>query len=99
GENYHADTREKVRRAAEELGYRPNRYARAMRNGKTGLIAVIDSGGLRQLSQRKTRATAEAVIHENYEPLVQESYQLSRNGRDSEAGVFQRVMDARVEGV
>ncbi|HWL53715.1 MAG TPA: LacI family DNA-binding transcriptional regulator [Chthoniobacteraceae bacterium] len=99
GGNYHADTREKVRRAAEELGYRPNRYARAMRNGKTGLIALIDFGDLRQLSQRKTRAAAEAVIRENYEPLVQENFLPTRSVGDSESAVFQRVVDARVEGV
>ncbi len=98
-ENYHADTQEKVRRAAEELGYRPNRYARVMRNGKTGLIALIDFGGMRQLAQRKIRAAAEAVTRENYEPLVQENFLNLPSGGDGGVAICQRVLDARVEGV
>lgn len=34
------DTRERVRRAAEVVGYRPNRLAQAMKSGKTNLIGI-----------------------------------------------------------
>lgn len=34
---------EQVRRVAEELGYRPNRSARRMREGRTGTVALVQS--------------------------------------------------------
>jgi len=33
-------TRERVRRAIDELGYSPNLSARHLRNGRTGIIAL-----------------------------------------------------------
>jgi len=36
-----AATRERVRAVAEELGYRPNRLARALRSGRSSLLGVI----------------------------------------------------------
>jgi LacI family transcriptional regulator len=38
---YSAETRRRVREAAQELGYRPNSSARAMRQGKFGCAALI----------------------------------------------------------
>ena len=40
GASVSADTREKVLKAARELGYRPNALARAMISGKSRLISV-----------------------------------------------------------
>lgn len=41
GENFAAATRERVQAVAADLGYRPNRSARAMREGRTGCIALL----------------------------------------------------------
>ena len=38
---YSADTRERVRKAAQELGYKPNSSARAIRNGRFGCAALV----------------------------------------------------------
>jgi LacI family transcriptional regulator len=38
---YSADTRRKVLQAAEELGYKPNSSARAVRNGRFGCAALV----------------------------------------------------------
>ncbi len=35
------DTRDRVRRALDELGYRPNMAARSLRLGRTGLVALV----------------------------------------------------------
>ncbi len=39
--NLAADTRERIRRAAQELRYRPNAAARSLRNARTQLLGVI----------------------------------------------------------
>ncbi|MFS0732294.1 LacI family DNA-binding transcriptional regulator [Microbacterium sp. 1P10UB] len=36
-----SETQEKVRRAAADLGYRPNRMARALRTGQSGTVAFV----------------------------------------------------------
>jgi LacI family transcriptional regulator len=38
------ETRQKILKAAEEMGYKPNRSARAMRSGKTGCLALLLGG-------------------------------------------------------
>jgi DNA-binding LacI/PurR family transcriptional regulator len=41
GELVHPETRERVRQAATELGYQPNRVARGLSTGRTGNIGLI----------------------------------------------------------
>jgi LacI family transcriptional regulator len=50
---YSADTRKKVLQAAEELGYRPNSSARAIRSGRFGCAALVLS---------RSRATTHSYI-------------------------------------
>jgi DNA-binding LacI/PurR family transcriptional regulator len=38
------ETRERIRRIAEELGYRPNMSARNLKRGRTGLLGLASSG-------------------------------------------------------
>jgi LacI family transcriptional regulator len=45
---YSAETRRRVREAAQELGYRPNSSARAMRQGRTGCAALVLSRSRQQ---------------------------------------------------
>lgn len=44
GESHLLATRERVLQVARELGYRPNMSARAMRQGRTGTLALLQSG-------------------------------------------------------
>jgi LacI family transcriptional regulator len=46
------ETQERVRRAAEELGYTGNAVARALARGSTGLVGVL-SGSLEDLSEQR----------------------------------------------
>ena len=41
GASASSQTADKVRKAAAELGYRPNSLARAMVSGKTGIIGLV----------------------------------------------------------
>jgi LacI family transcriptional regulator len=47
-----AETQERVRRAAEELGYSGNAVARALARGRTGLVGVL-SGSLQDLGEQR----------------------------------------------
>ena len=47
-----AETQERVRRAADELGYTGNAVARALAQGRTGLVGVL-SGSLQDLGEQR----------------------------------------------
>ncbi len=65
------DTVAKVRKAAEELGYRPNQVARAMRQGKTktiGLVIIADFTNA--FFDRATKAIVDAAKARGYQVLI-----------------------------
>src|SRR3954471_4910109 len=47
-----AETQQRVRRAADELGYTGNAIARALAQGRTGLVGVL-SGSLQDLGEQR----------------------------------------------
>lgn len=57
GHLYREETRRRVFEAAERLGYRPNTYARAMRSGRMGAIALL-------MSCRADRAVRQAGLQQ-----------------------------------
>ncbi len=57
GHLYREETRRRVSEAAERLGYRPNTYARAMRSGRMGAIALL-------MSCRADRAVRQAGLQQ-----------------------------------
>lgn len=57
GHLYREETRRRVFEAAERLGYRPNTYARAMRSGRMGAIALL-------MSCRSDRAVRQAGLQQ-----------------------------------
>lgn len=57
GHLYREETRRRVSEAAERLGYRPNTYARAMRSGRMGAIALL-------MSCRAERAVRQAGLQQ-----------------------------------
>lgn len=67
------DTRERVHRAAQELGYRAHPAARALARGRTGLVGVLWSG-LDDLWQQQTAvAVSAALLAEDLQALVVDS--------------------------
>lgn len=89
------ETRERVARAAEKWHYRPDRYARVMRGGKSGLIGLLHFGGLLQVAAERTFYATEALRRANYEIL---SADLSWNPGSTRSSCLSMI-DARVEGV
>jgi LacI family transcriptional regulator len=79
GHLYREETRRRVFEAAERLGYRPNTYARAMRSGRMGAIALL-------MSCRADRAVRQAGIQQGiHDELLQHDLLLTSANVPDEA--------------
>lgn len=85
----------KVRRVAEEMGYRPHRQAQLLRGGKSGVVGILHMGerGF-AFSAERMMAVDDAVREAGYESLARDVTR-KQNPRD----VCDRLLDERVEGI
>ncbi len=90
-----AETRQRILEAAEELNYRPDRYARVMRGGRSGLIGMLHFGGLLQVAAERAAYAAAAVRRHQFEVVASD---LSWATGSIHAACAS-LLDARVEGV
>jgi len=88
-------TRRRVEAAARELGYRPNRAARALRTGKTGLVAVLSFLGLQHYGSVRLHAALQEIRRKRLPPLIYHSSAASSEIHDA----CHAVVDAAVDGV
>ena len=88
-------TREKVLRAAAELGYRPNRMARALRSGTTGFIGVLVPDSSIPFFAELTRALVSALGRRQHLALVSHA---GISGR-SEIETIEALLSAQVDGL
>ncbi len=88
-------TRQRILKAAEQHHYRPDRYARVMRGGRSGLIGVLHFGGLLQVAAERATHAAQAVRREGYEVVAAD---LSWSTESLQTACAS-MLDARVEGV
>lgn len=80
-----ADTAERIRRVAEEMGYRTNPLARALPTGKTSLLAVIVADVTNPFFFELLRGAEETATEAGYTLLVadvQESDEAERRALD-----------------
>jgi len=92
---YNAQTRERVRKIAEAMGYIPNRYAQVIRRGRSGIIGMIQHAGLLQVAVLKSQAAARAIVAANYRLLAGDS-EWSGSGIQT---ICATMLDLRVEGL
>lgn len=90
-----AQTRQRILQAAAELGYRPHRYAQVMRRGRSGVVALVQFGGLLQASLERGIYAAKA-IHEAGFRLHAEDLLWHRAGLRAACDA---ILEARAEGV
>lgn len=90
-----AETRQRILQTAEQLGYRPHRYAQVMRRGRSGVIGFIQFGGMLQAAIERGMYAAKAV-HEAGFRLNAEDLLWYRDGFRSACDA---ILEARVEGV
>jgi LacI family transcriptional regulator, galactose operon repressor len=90
-----AATQQRVREVAEQLGYRPNTVARAMRAGKTATIGLVVTDVGNSFFAQATKAIAATAARMGYEVLVADT--------DHEVAAEQRAIrvftEKRVDGL
>lgn len=85
----------KVRKAADALGYRPNRMARAMITGKSRIIGLIVAYLDNQFYPLALERLSNALQAQGYHILV---FTVSNDPKQV-AGVLQDLMDYQVDGI
>lgn len=96
------ETQKRVLDAARKLGYRPNRYAQVMRNGRSGQIGAIHFGHNAQLAEKKVQVAVQLIHERGYQCLVQHAHwflQSEQKEAIMQRTLVQRMLDERVEGV
>jgi LacI family transcriptional regulator len=86
---------EKVRRLAEQLGYRPHRQAQQLRGRKSGLIGILQMGERGVAFTTERVVTLEDAVHEAGYDVLTCDVRLAGNVHL----VCERMLDARVEGI
>ena len=88
------ETRQRIKEAAKELGYRPNLSARSLRSGRSHIIGLVAPGfltGPHSTAENLTKAAAEA----GYTVSVASH----ANDSDAEDAVLRHLLDSGVDGL
>ena len=88
-------TAEKVRKAAMELGYRPNALARAMVSGKSRIIGLVVAYLENQFYPDVLEKLSNALQAEGYHVLI---FMASQTAGNIE-GVVDEILDYQVDGI
>ncbi len=88
-------TRERIRQAAHELGYRPNLAARALRLGRTQVIGLVTPGFLAMSPHSRSDGLVAAAGKSDYTVAVS----VTTNDAASEDRVIQRLLDRGIDGL
>lgn len=88
-------TVEKVRKAAEELGYRPNVLARAMVSGKSRMIGLVVAYLNNQFYPEALEKLSNALQERGYHVLIFMASQAAGNID----GVVEEILDYQVDGI
>lgn len=95
GASASAKTVEKVQKAAQELGYRPNVLARAMVSGKSRIIGLVVAYLNNQFYPTILEKLSKALRERGYHVLVF----LSSNTEGDIAEVLDEILDYQVDGI
>lgn len=88
-------TIEKVRKAAEELGYRPNSLARAMVSGKSRIIGLVVAYLENHFYPEALEKLSNALQERGYHVLI---FMASRTAEDVD-DVVEEILDYQVDGI
>ncbi len=89
------ETRQRILETARQLGYRLNRHAQGLSRGRSGVIGILETSGMLQVSIQRTDACVRIIRELGYHPLI-----VTATGYPNERSTAcQTLIDARVEGV
>jgi DNA-binding LacI/PurR family transcriptional regulator len=89
-------TRERVLRAAQELGYVPNRLARGLRSGKTHTVAVLTTDTQQRLNTLKLDRLHRELMQRGYQTLLLVQAERDRSGIRSQIASCRGMIDGLV---
>jgi len=89
------DAQSRIMDAARRLGYSPNYYARALRKGKSGLVAIVGAPGNFPIRDLRQKAAARALVQRGYRVYL---FDFAWGG-DQEGQVLRDIESLRPEGV
>lgn len=96
GIRIHPSTRDKIERAARELGYRPNHLARGLRSRRTQILGLLtDHLGIAPHAGKLIQGTQEAAEHCDRLLIALDS----RGHAELRARQTQILLDRRVDGI
>lgn len=92
---YRESTVQKVREAAESLGYRPNRSAQSLRKKRTRTIGVVSFNSTHELERMRLEYVLRSISSRSWFPLVCDPIWYMGDGEQ----VVDILKDARVAGL
>ena len=95
GASVSSKTQEKVRKAATELGYRPNVLARAMVSGKSRMIGLVVAYLENYFYPEAVEKFSNALQERGYHVLI---FMASQTASDID-GVMEEILDYQVDGI
>ena len=95
GASASAKTAEKVRKAAQELGYRPNVLARAMVSGRSRIIGLVVAYLDNQFYPDALEKLSNALQRRGYHVLI---FMASQSARNIDT-VIEEILDYQVDGI
>lgn len=90
------EMRDQILRTAKELGYRPNRLAQIVSGRKSGVIGVMNFGGIAQMSTQNALYMAKAIQEAGYQLMLYDVTWYQQGGIET---VLSALLDNRVEGI
>jgi len=90
-----AETKRKVLKAAEELGYKPNIMASGLRNGKSRLVGVIVPGVHYSFFSSAIKGIEELMTSNGYNVIIVQT----RDSQELEQKQIEGLMKAQVDGI
>lgn len=88
------ETREKVRKAAKQLGYRVNYIARSLINRRSDLVGVIAAGMDNPFRAQQIHEISKALVSRNFQPIL-----LPADQGESAGHVMDQLLHYNVTGV
>src|SRR5690606_37878671 len=91
---YAPETVERIRKKAEEMGYRPRKFAQIMRSNRSYVIGVLVNAGAYEASRSKLVEMINVLRERNYATVVADIAWF--NGNSQEALSY--LLDQSIEG-
>src|ERR1700694_946411 len=90
-----ADTKKKVLKKAEEIGYKPNPYARYMRNQKSKTIAIVIPEMINSFFLQVINGAESIASEKDYHLLVY----ITHEDAKKEVSIINHLQNGRVDGI